>query len=264
MNNVRSNLCISQFLSNYEGNIEEAKYAIERSRKVGRQLGEYLNKYNIHEYVSLGHNCSTAHYLREVGLRKKAYPFDWVFSSNEIIADTLTDSFNAYIDKSQMVEHDSNFAVTHTRYHEYFFAHKNPLRNSEDFHYYERACFRFLELMRSGKNICFFITFISEPEKRPGWSKGFNQKFKKTFPSLKNTQALLSKFKKINPNIVFVVIDHWTEVSFDALFKVPHEDLVQIDFYAKGKSTGRNYVHLLDDFCFKLILDAVNNNSAIY
>ncbi|WP_080652875.1 DUF1796 family putative cysteine peptidase [Alteromonas mediterranea] len=95
------------------------------------------------EFISLGFNCSTAHYLREIGLRKAAYPFDWVFASPEIIIDACNDSFNAFMDKAQWSQHPNVNAVTHKRYHEYFFTHKDPLNITADFDYYRRASDRF-------------------------------------------------------------------------------------------------------------------------
>lgn len=210
------------------------------------------------EFISLGYNCSTAHYLREVGLRKAAYPFDWVFSSAEIIVDACNDSFESFMDKSQWVKHERVKNITHQRYHEYFFAHKDPLANKEDYGYCHRACQRFSELLATHNPLCFVITLITEPDKRLGWTMGFTQSIKQPeSQTIESVSHLINFLKNAHPNSVFVVIEHYTQVPVDASIENITSDLIHLRFCAQGISTGKKYVNEVDDLCFKIILSGL-------
>lgn len=45
------------------------------------------------DYISLGGDCMPAVNLRELGLRKEAYPFDWVLMHNDAIVHILSQDF---------------------------------------------------------------------------------------------------------------------------------------------------------------------------
>jgi hypothetical protein len=48
------------------------------------------------DYISLGGDCMPAINLRQLGLRKEAYPFDWVLLHNDTIATFLLNDFENY------------------------------------------------------------------------------------------------------------------------------------------------------------------------
>lgn len=48
-------------------------------------------------YVSLGSHCFVAETLRRQGLRQRSLPFDWLFSSPQIVARCLRDDFTSLI-----------------------------------------------------------------------------------------------------------------------------------------------------------------------
>lgn len=52
------------------------------------------------EFISIGPYCSTAEILIEHGLRLNAYPFDYIFSSLELIMHCINDKFNIFLDKN--------------------------------------------------------------------------------------------------------------------------------------------------------------------
>ena len=52
--------------------------------------------------VSLGSSCITAHNLAQLGLRKFAGPFDWIFSSPRMVSHMVMDNFITFLDKSQI------------------------------------------------------------------------------------------------------------------------------------------------------------------
>lgn len=49
-------------------------------------------------YISIGSECSVAHYLRNKQLRDNAYPFDWNCNSLKIIYDLLSNDFSGFLD----------------------------------------------------------------------------------------------------------------------------------------------------------------------
>lgn len=213
------------------------------------------------EFISLGFNCSTAHYLREIGLRKVAHPFDWVFASPEIIIDACNDSFNAFMDKAQWIQHPNVNAVTHKRYHEYFFTHKDPLNITADFDYYRRACDRFIDSLNSDKQLCFVITPITEPEKRQRWAQGFTQIVKR--PSLTGVASvweLIRHLKSLHNNSKFIVVEHYTQRALEASVLDIKKDLVHLRFCAGGESSGKKFIEEYDDHSFKIMLSGLNAN----
>jgi hypothetical protein len=246
-------------LNNCDGKI--AEQFVEQATQVKNEIIRLDLFSDNTEFISLGHNCNTAHYLREIGLRKGAYPFDWVFSSAEIIVDALQDSFESFMDRSQWDQHCKVNNVTHQRYHEYFFAHKNPLTNQEDYDYYQRACRRFIEQLATQKPLCFVITLITEPEKRPGWAMGFTQRFAPPHSqTIESVRHLIEQIKNTHPNSTFVVIEHYTEMPVDASIVSVETDLIQLRFCATGKNTGKKYSDEIDDLCFKIMLSGLNPN----
>ena len=74
--------------------------------------------------LSLGSLCAAAKFLQRHQLRAHAGPFDWVFSSPEMVAHCLDDDFAAFLDRTQYVPIDDGFAG-HRLY--YLLWSKSPL-----------------------------------------------------------------------------------------------------------------------------------------
>jgi len=56
--------------------------------------------YNINmKFISIGTYCSTAYILKVNNLRTESYPFDYIFSSLEIVKHCINDKFNIFLDK---------------------------------------------------------------------------------------------------------------------------------------------------------------------
>ena len=101
------------------------------------------------EYVSLGNWCITSHILKLANLKKKSYPFDWIFSSNEMICrfienPTLFQESNLLFEKGK----------THHKIYGDIFNHHDPLVSTQDYQYFQRCVKSFVEL-KSKKHICF-------------------------------------------------------------------------------------------------------------
>jgi hypothetical protein len=51
------------------------------------------------KFISIGPYCSTAYILKVNNLRTESYPFDYIFSSLEIVKHCINDKFNIFLDK---------------------------------------------------------------------------------------------------------------------------------------------------------------------
>lgn len=52
--------------------------------------------------ISLGGDCTVATVLREMGLRRIAYPFDWMFSSFDAVYKSIEDDFRLFLDPATL------------------------------------------------------------------------------------------------------------------------------------------------------------------
>ena len=57
-------------------------------------------------FISIGPYCSTADILKKHNHRLQAFPFDYIFSSLEMIKHCINDQFNIFLDKKDSI----NFA----------------------------------------------------------------------------------------------------------------------------------------------------------
>ena len=51
------------------------------------------------DFISIGPYCTTAHIIKDNNLRRNAYPFDYIFSSLEMVKHCIKDRFNIFLDK---------------------------------------------------------------------------------------------------------------------------------------------------------------------
>jgi hypothetical protein len=107
----------------------------------------YVSGKSMKHYISLGENCHVARTLKSIGLRNEAYPFDWVFTSPQILLDCIENDFTTFMNKQYHTEHPSSTDKSgHSLYGETFFNNKNILDN-KDYEYYERCIARFKDVM---------------------------------------------------------------------------------------------------------------------
>lgn len=129
------------------------------------------------EFISIGPYCCTADLLKKHRLRRIAYPFDYIFSSLEIVKHAINDKFNIFLDKQYYAEGTNMDSTRHTFYcklldtevllqhhqkennpKEYkvssgnMFHHHNLMSN-DTYENYTRRCNRLLNLINSGKKI---------------------------------------------------------------------------------------------------------------
>lgn len=265
-NKIKSRI-LSSHIEPSDNRIDMASFcsSVELSRLIGEanqtrsQLSDFISDdMEGCKFVSLGENCSSAWYLKQLGLKEASYPFDWIFSSPDIVFDCINDRFEKYLDKKFIVPKNNSTSAGHSYYHDDFFNHRNPLASDDDYNYHKRCCNRFIELVESKNNVCYLITLINEPSKRPGWAKGFNNKF--PMPENQNLETvskLIRRIKDRNKSSKFVVVDHYTNSNHPTISKIIRDNVFFVEFHASGKSTGVFYPNQLDDFRFKLILSGL-------
>lgn len=229
---------------------------VQQAKRVQAALGHFVGPDGAEaNFISLGENCSSAWYLKQVGLRKAAFPFDWIFSSPAIVIDCIADGFARFLDKSLIGPKPDGRSAGHEYYHSNFFSHRNPLGGEEDYSYYQRCCDRFVQNIASQAPTCYLITLISEPDKRPGWANGFTCHFPMPTDQDHGKLGELADYLKTrNPNSKLLVVDHHTNGDRHAGVERLSEDVAFVRFDAGGRSTGVFYEDALDDFCFKLIM----------
>ncbi len=134
------------------------------------------------EFVSIGPYCMTADILKQYKLRLNSYPFDYIFSSLEVVKHAINDKFNIFLEKSYYSEGTNDHSMRHTFYckmldtevlhkqhtvnggfsNDYnvstgnFFNHHNLLNDDETYEKFKRRCDRFLKLISEKKTICVY------------------------------------------------------------------------------------------------------------
>ncbi|UII23880.1 DUF1796 family putative cysteine peptidase [Fulvivirga ligni] len=204
--------------------------------------------------VSMGENCNSSWYLKETGNKEASYPYDWIFSSGDIISHTIRDEFKSFLNKDMMFNVNRNKAG-HSLYHSLLFNHRNPLKSNEDYQYYVRASDRFLKLLKNnGNNILFVCTVIQETNKRPGWTKGFDRSFKVPInQNLDSFTEMIQYIKSINENVKFIFINQLTEDNYKLEIKSINSVSLWLDFCSEGENSGVKYLNRLDDTIMKII-----------
>lgn len=100
---------------------------------------------------SIGSRCATAQLMRQAGLRQSAGPFDWIFSSPDMVAHCIEDDFNTFLDHSNYLPRPfpEKQSCHHLFYDELIdqdvmFPHHDP-SGSRDYSYMVRCVNRFRE-----------------------------------------------------------------------------------------------------------------------
>lgn len=209
--------------------------------------------------ISLGENCSTAWYLKQVGLKQASFPFDWIFCSTEIVTACVEDRFETYLDRRQIQPRPDGSAAGHAVYHANMFNHRNPLKSPEDYAYHERCCSRFLDALDSDAELLFICTLVNEPAKRPDWSRGFRHDF--ALPenqTLETCRPMIEKLTQLHARSRFLVIELLTERTPRLSWRRVDDRVLSIAHESCGTSTGVYFPDLLDDFTAKLVFSGLS------
>jgi Putative papain-like cysteine peptidase (DUF1796) len=128
------------------------------------QGDQLVNGSPVGHLVSLGSFCLPSLLFRDNGLRKYSLPFDWIFSSPQMVRDCLADDFAVFLDRRhyQSVSHlRTEPGAEHELYRERYgvpelFAHRDPTQEA-DYLYFVRCVERFRQLLRSEDAKLFLI-----------------------------------------------------------------------------------------------------------
>jgi hypothetical protein len=132
------------------------------------------------KFISIGPYCRTAEILKENNLRTEAYPFDYIFSSLEIIAHCINDKFNIFLDKKYYTYGNCNNSTRHLFYCNFLdtpillqhhitcnyskdykvssgnlFNHHNLIEDNGEYEKMQRRCNRLLSLIENNEKIVF-------------------------------------------------------------------------------------------------------------
>jgi hypothetical protein len=206
----------------------------------------------VNEYISLGQNCTVAWYLKQTALKKASYPFDWIFTSPEIVSDTIENGFVDFLDQKMLIQLPGKPYMGHQKYHSRIFNHKNPIK---DIGYYERCSDRFLQVLKADCKNVFIMILLNETEKRLDWKNGFDRLY--SLPvnqSPMTVMPMINGMLSINPSAKFILLDVYTENNRRDISPAKISDEVfSIKVLVKSHSTGVYFTDALDDFLFKLI-----------
>jgi hypothetical protein len=133
------------------------------------------------KFISIGPYCSTADVLKSNNLRTEAYPFDYIFSSLEMVKHCINDNFNIFLDKKYYTYGTNNESCRHSFYCDFLetpllvqhhiknnyskdykissgnlFNHHNLIdNNSGNYEKFKRRCERLLSLIENNEKIVF-------------------------------------------------------------------------------------------------------------
>lgn len=232
---------------------------LAQAKAVNRELSCWL-AHRPHEYIGLGQNCNASWYIKASGNKRASYPFDWVFTTPEIILDMLGDDFEAFLDRSKFIPHGTD--AGHERYHEWFFGHRNPASSDKDHDYLKRCVERWNARMASKEPIVFVTIVLNEFEKRKRWRIGFTKGF--SLPkaqTISDFDQLKNKLLSINPNCRFLFIEQYTEQAFSMNIQHKDDHSLWVKFNSMGINSGVQYVNRVDDEAMKILLSGPDQTS---
>lgn len=230
---------------------EQTAY-LNRATEVQREIKDWVGLTD-YEKVSLGQNCNASWYIKATDNKRASYPFDWLFTTPEIIEDILSDNFEAFLDQSQHIPHGLD--AGHERYHDWLFGHRNPASSNADLEFFKRCVARWNELTQSQKPILFVTVVLNEFDKRKRWREGFTKQFElPKEQTLKDFDSMMNCISSINPNCKFLFIEQYTEASFKLEIKAKTDQAFWLKFSAIDKNTGVQYLNSVDDEVMKTIL----------
>ncbi len=171
----------------------------------------------INYVCSLGTFCHSANLLKRNGLKKCSYPFDWIFSSTDIVMSCLDDDFATFLNKTYYTD-ISNTQCGHTIYCKNLFNHHNPLINPDDYSYFIRCVDRFRNLLTQKEKklfVLFNIYLINKDKIIDLYKKlsDFTTNYILLFIMIKQNQPINSHTFTHNDNVHFLEIDILSETN---------------------------------------------------
>ncbi len=229
---------------------------LNRASEVQKEINEWLGNSD-YEKVGLGQNCNSSWYLKATKNKLASYPFDWIFTTPEIIEDMLADDFGAFLDKDQLISRGLD--AGHERYHGWLFGHRNPASSTADHDFLGRCVERWNDLMLFQKPVVFVTVVLNESDKRKRWKEGFTKQFRMPKEQkLEGFKTLTQKILSLNPNCKFLFIEQYTQEAFELSVTEKSEQAFWLKFSSIDKNTGVQYLHEVDDEAMKTIFKGLN------
>jgi hypothetical protein len=122
-----------------------------------------------------------------------SYPFDWIFSSCDIIIHCIEDDFKTFLDKQYYID-ISESKCGHSKYNNCMFNHQNPLTNIDHYNYYGRCVNRFKDLLKKQEHKLFIMISVN--------MNNIDENIKNNIIDFNN------KFSKYTSNYTLLVIFH--------------------------------------------------------
>lgn len=135
-------------------------------------------------FISIGPYCKTVELLKRYNLRLEAFPFDYIYSSLEMIKHCINDKFNIFLDKKYYTIGTDKNSNRHTFYCKMLdtdlllkhhikqgynknykvssgnlFNHHNLLHNEETYNAFKRRCYRFMNIINQKSDKVNFVYF---------------------------------------------------------------------------------------------------------
>ena len=128
------------------------------------QSEHLINGYPVRHLVPLGNFCLPSIVCQANGLRKYSLPFDWIFSTPQMVRECLADDFAVFLDRQyyrSITRPRGAPAAEHDLYRERYgieglFAHHDPTLEA-DYSYFVRCVTRFRKLLRSEDAKLFLV-----------------------------------------------------------------------------------------------------------
>ncbi len=199
-------------------------------------------------YCSLGEFCHASGLLKSNGLKHASYPFDWIFSSVEMIKHCTKDDFKTFLSKSEYNTNLSNHEICEHNFYatmvenyqeiegfagreKVIFNHHNPLVNEEHHAYFERCVNRFRELLASDEEKTFVMFQRGSEDITNGIMKSLE----------------LSQFLKDHTTNFTLLVIHYVIGDDQSHQLIEGENLKFINLKTLSKSLGVAFENATDD-----------------
>jgi hypothetical protein len=186
------------------------------------------------QLISLGAHCYTAYMLKRAGLKSASYPFDWIFSSPQMVRDIIEDDFDTFMNPKYFrpVSENQGKSCDHIYYLERYgiksiFNHSNPTLPS-DYAYLRRTVDRFRAQLNGSSPLVFVCTFRSSRAALDGFLC-LRTYLLKTNPDIQCLGVAISNdappndpsdntFGTSDGVIPFVATSEWLDLRFASMF----------------------------------------------
>lgn len=174
-------------------------------------------------FVGLGSYCEAADILRSCGVRKAAFPFDWILSSGgEKLIEVLKDDFIHFTEEKHLVPAKSSNMILLQSYYKMEFHHEGEWMVESDYSYqnleklikkYQKRIKRFRQL-KNFKGKVFFIRFSNKYSMEPNVFYRFEENLEITEEySIKLERALRDYFPDLDFRLIIVNIHNLEGIS---------------------------------------------------